>query len=522
MGKQKGKGRNVSTVLVIIIAILALTGAISYVFAYEPYFKSERDRLLTFTTDLEPTHLDPANSSDTDSNSIILNVFDRMVQYKKGSTEIEPSLATSWEVLDPKTYIFHLRDDVKFHDGTPCNASSVKFSFERSLELDGPTAYILYVIENIDIIDAYTVKITLFEDFTPFIQVMAHPAASIVSQTAVEKLGDSFDYNPVGTGPFKFDNWDEEELVLTANNEYFKGAPHFQKLVFKIILEASNREKQLKDGNLDAVFTCPPGVPVEDLDALEANPDVSVIGGAGSDIEFLGLNTFIEPFNDLRVRQAIAYAIDYDKIINDVMGGRASRITGTVPPNIFGYTNITIIEQDISKARQLLSDAGYADGFDVELIYNIDNLARKEIADVIESSLAKIGIDVRVIGLDWDDLLDAYWAFDFEMTLNKWYPDYFDADSYLMPQFHSSSMDTAFNIWGFSNARVDELIEQARSTTSTEIRNQAYAEAQQIIADELPVINLFVPDLYDVVRYNVGGWEYTPTGFVYAYDLYRR
>lgn len=522
MGKTRGKNRSTSTILGAILIILAVSGVLSYFFVYEPYFESERERLLTFTTDLEPRDLDPALSADTDSHSIIMNVFDRLVQYKKGTTEIEPSLATSWEIPDTRTYIFNLRSDVKFHDSTSFNASTVKYSLERVLEIDGPSAYLLYAIENVEALETYKIKITLMEDFAPFIQVMAHPVASIVSPSAVEKYGEEFDYNPVGTGPYKFESWDSGELVLTANNEYFKGAPKFEKLVLKVILEASDREQELLAGNLDAVFTSPPGVPVEDLDALDKNPDVKVIKGISADVEFLGMNTLNPPLDNLKVREAIAYAIDYDAIISDVMGGKAARIGGPVPPNIFGYKNMTTIKRDVTKAKQLLTEAGYPEGFEITVSYNIDNLARRKTAEIIRESLNDVGIKVSILGLDWDSLINSYFSMQYEMTINKWYPDFFDADSYLFPQFHTISQTEGFNIFGFSDPQVDELIEQARSTTSQEIRLQAYQEAQEKIVEQIPVIFLYVPEIYDIVRFNVAGWKHSPTGFVYAYDLYRR
>jgi peptide/nickel transport system substrate-binding protein len=451
-----------------------------------------------------------------------MNVFDRLVQYKSGSTEIEPSLATSWEVLDARTYVFNLRNDVLFHDSTPFNASSVKYSIERAFE--GESSYLFFVIENLEIIDTNTIKITLFEDFAPFIQVMAHPASSIVSQTAVEKMGDEeFNLNPVGTGPFKFESWEEqEELVLIANDNYFRGAPNFEKLVFKIIFESSDREEELLKGDLDAVFTSPPGVPVENLKALDQNPDIQVLSGFSPDVEFLGMNALISPLDNLKVREAIAYAVDYDAIIQDVVGGKAVRIGGPVPPDIFGYKNITTIPRDITKAKQLLSEAGYADGFEISLSYNIDNLARRKAAEIIQDSLDDVGIDVSIVGLDWDSLLDSYFGMEYEMTINKWAPDYFDADSYLFSQFHTISQTEGFNIFGFSDPQVDELIDKARSTTDENIRLQAYQDAQEKIVEQVPVIFLYVPDISDVLRFNVAGWEHSPTGFIYVYNLYRR
>ena len=236
MRSRVGNSRKFSAILIGAMIVLASTGISSYFLIYTPYYEAERTRLLTLTTDLAPVDLDPAWAVDVDSYTIVLNVFDRLVQYKEGSIEIEPSLATSWETPDSNTYIFNLREGVYFHDSTPFNATSVKFSLDRAIEMG---AYIQAFIKSVEVMDTYKVKITLYEDFAPFIQVLASPPASIVSQDAVEKLGDElFDSNPVGTGPFKFESWDSgKELVLTANEEYFKGAPKYEKLVFKTVFE---------------------------------------------------------------------------------------------------------------------------------------------------------------------------------------------------------------------------------------------------------------------------------------------
>ena len=520
--------RKLSAALIAVMITLASTGIWSYFALYTPYYDKERTRLLTFTTDLIPNDLDPALVADTDSYTIVLNVFDRLVEYKKGSTEIEPSLATSWEMPDSVTYIFNLKEGVFFHDSTPFNASSVKFSLDRVTELEGPPSYLFAVINSTEVLDEYRVKITLNENFSPFLQILAHPAASIVSQTAAEKMGTGtnpsvgFDINPVGTGPFKFDHWvSGKELVLTANEEYFKGAPKFKTLVFKVLLESSEREKELLAGNLDAVFGTI-GVPVQDLPALDRNPDVRVSKGVGSGVEFLGFNLQKQPLNDTRVREAIACAIDYDAIIKDVMGGVAERIAGPVPPSIFGYADLPMTQRDVAKAKQLLVDAGYPDGFAITLTYNIDNIARRQAGEVIRDSLADVGINVRLEGLDWESALDEYFSMRYEMCLNIWLPDYFDADGYLTPLFHSYSIENGFNIFGFSDPKVDELTDQARSATSPDVRLKAYQEAQEIIVSQVPAVFLYVPDIYDVMRYDVANWVQSPTGFFYAHDLYRR
>ncbi len=525
MKSKANSSHKFSAAALIVIIILGLTGVWSYFSVYTPYYEAERSRLLTFTAHLVPADLDPALVGDTESYTAVFNVFDRLVQYKQGTLEIEPSLATSWETPDPLTYIFNLRQGVFFHDSTPFNASSVKFSLERTMEMGQGTSYIFYAIDKIEVLDTYKVKITLNEEFSPFLQVMAHPAASIVSQTAAEKMGtgtnppEGFDANPVGTGPFKFDHWTEgKELVLKANKEYFRGAPIWETVVFKVMLESSERLLQINNGGIDADLGST-GITLADFASLETNPDVHVYKRAGLSVEFLALNTQKSPLNDSRVREAIAYAIDYDAIIEEGMAGAAERIGGPVAPDIFGFADLPLRQQDIGKAKQLLTEAGFPKGFEITLTYNIDNLNRRKTAEVISNSLSEIGINVRLQGLDWDSVVEEYTSMNYEMGLDLWVPDYFDADSYLTPLFHSSG---DFNEFAFSDPRVDELLDQARTETSPNIRLSEYKEAQERIVSQVPAIFLFVPNHYDIMRYNIANFVQSPSGFFVVNDLYRR
>ena len=520
MKSKANNSHKFSAVAVILIVVLGLTGVWSYFSVYTPYYETERNRLLTFTAQLIPKNLDPALLGDTDSFSAAVNIFDRLVQYKQGTLEVEPSLATGWETPDPLTYIFTLRDNVYFHDSTPFNASSVKFSLDRTIETGEGTSYIFYAIDKIEVLDTYKVKITLNQEFSPFLQVMAHPAASIINQDAAEKYGENFDTNPVGTGPFKFDHWTQnKELVLKANEEYFRGAPMLKTVVFKVLLESSERLSEVTKGSLDADLSST-GVTLGDFNSLEKNPDVRVYKRSGLSVEFIALNLQKPPLNDTRVREAIAYSIDYDAIISEGMAGTAERIGGPVAPGIFGFANLTLRQQDIEKAKQLLSDAGFPNGFDITLTFNIDNLNRRKTAEVIKTSLSEIGIDVTLEGLDWDSMVDKYVAMEHEMGLDLWVPDYFDADSYLTPLFHSTLGD--FNEFGFSDQRVDELLDQARTETSPNIRLSDYQEAQERIVSQVPAIFLFVPNHYDIMRYDIANYVQSPSGFFFVNDLYRR
>lgn len=522
MGRKAGRTRKTNAIILIVfIVALSVIGSLYTLTVYLPMYETERSHLLSLVTHADPQTLDPALAFDQSSYSIIVNIFDRLITNKRGTTDIfEPSLATSWETPDSTTYIFDLRTDIMFHDNTPFNAESVKYSFDRVKVLEGPS-YFFESISTVEVLDTHKVKITLYQEFAPLLSIFAHPVASIVSPSAVEKPGTDFSENPVGTGPFKFDGWDlGRTLNLTANKAYFKGEPRLERIVFKSILEASARRTALEQGEIDLIFTAPPAVSSDDLTELEKNPDIQIFKGVSSSIEFLGFNLLKPPLNDSMVREAISYAIDYDAMISDSLGGRAERLAGAVPPGVFGHNpNLNLKQRDTAKARQLLTQAGYSNGFDITLTYNIENLERRKVAETIRNSLADVNINVRIKGLDWQSAIEEYLSMGHEMLLNGWTPDYFDADSYLTPQFHSV-MGWA-NVFGLSNSSIDTLLDQGLSAAESSQRLNYYYKAQEMIVEQMPVIFLYIPSIYDCTRFNVENWVHSPFEVIDAYELYK-
>jgi peptide/nickel transport system substrate-binding protein len=505
-----------------VIIILVAAGAYYYFSIYIPQYQEERTRLLTLITEAEPLDLDPALAIDIDSYMIIANVFDGLVKYKKGTTEIEPCLATSWEQPDSLTFIFHLQEGVTFHDGTAFDANAVKYSFDRVFEIEGEPSYLFYVINKTEVIDPYTVKITMNYDFAALPSILANAVASIVSPTAAETLGEDFNEQPVGTGPFKFDHWSYgDELVLVANEDYFEGAPTFEKVVYKSILEASARKIAIEQGEIDVLISG--RILSTDLEEIEDNPDIRVHKGVGSGIEYLGFNMLNAPLNDSRIRNAISYAIDYDEIIREAIGGYAERIGGPIPSTILGYKELPITQRDLTRAKEFLQEAGYSEGFDLTLTYNIESVERRKVAEIIQKNLKDIGVQVSIKGLDWDSSIDEYMEMGHELMLNMWFPDYFDPDSYMFPQFHSwSSAPYGANIFGLNNTDIDILIDEGLLTTDEEERASIYGEAQELVVEEMPCLFLYVPIEFEVTRFNVENWEFNPTQMIELYDLYKK
>jgi peptide/nickel transport system substrate-binding protein len=521
--RRKQNNRKYAIILIGIIIIIASAGLYYYFTIYMPQYQEKRYNLLTLFTASYPVDLDPALAYDADSNRIIYNIFDRLVKYKQGTNDIEPCLATSWTNPDPLTYIFTLQEDAVFHDGTPFNAESVKYSIERVIDLEGAPSYLFFALNEIEVLDEYEVKITLNFEFAPFLSILAHPAASIVSPTATEELGDDFTKNPVGTGPFILETWSAgNELVLTANRDYFRGAPLLERIIFKIFHESSARKEALEKGEIDVVFRG--GILATDISDLENNPDINLLRTVSSHVEFMGFNMLKPPLNDSRIREAIAYAIDYDALINDALGGDFERIGGPIPPTIFGYKEIPLIHRDINRAKQLITEAGYSNGFELTITYNIGAPERRKMAEVIRDSLAEVGITIRIQGLDWDSAVDVYLSMEHELMMNGWIPDYFDPDSFLYPQFHSfSAAPYGTNVFGLADPEIDALIDEGTKTTDPEQRRAIYHEAQDKIVEKMPCIFLAVPSAFDYVRFNVENWVISPQEFVFdAYEIYKK
>jgi peptide/nickel transport system substrate-binding protein len=520
MKLRNGIASNSRLVVILIMLVLVVGGGYYYFFRI-PEIEEERTRLLTLNTEAEPSDLDPALAIETDSYRIIANVFDGLVKYKKGTSEIEPCLAKNWEEENPSTFIFHLRENVLFHDGTEFNAESVKYSFDRVMETDGPPSYLFWVINSTEVLDSYTVKINLNWDFSGFPIILASPVASIVSPTAVKELGDEFNEKPVGTGPFKFDSWDYgNELVLIAFDDYFDGSPKLEKLVFKTIYESTGRKEAILNGEIDVLVSG--RILSTDLSELEANPDLRIYKGAGLTIEFLGFNGLKPPLNDSRIRWAIAYSLDYEEIISDALGGFGGRVGVAIPKGILGYKDVPLVERDLEKSIQLLEEAGYPDGFDITLTYNIESSERRQVAELIRDHLADVGINVNIKGLDWDSAINEYLDMGHELMLNTWFPDYFDPDSYLFPQFHSwSSAPYGANIFGLNNTELDNLLDEGLLTTEKEKREQIYTKSLEIINEEIPCLFLYVPIEFEVITFEVQNWVFNPTQMIEFYDIYK-
>ncbi|WP_233711178.1 ABC transporter substrate-binding protein [Lederbergia citrisecunda] len=490
--------------------------------------KTEKNNTIVIGLEAEPTSLDAHQLSDFNSSRTAMELYDQLVHFKDESTELEPGLAEKWDVSDNGLeYTFYLKKDVKFHDGTPFNADAVKFSIDRQIDPKHPfhdTGQYAYAdftfgsVDKVEVVDEYTVKITLKEMFAPFLGNMAMHAASIVSPTAVEKYGADFTKNPVGTGPYKFVKWNPGvEVILEKNEEYFKGAPSVDKLIFKPITEPQTRLAELESGSIDFIVNVPP----DDLARLKDDSKLQVIEQAGMHVWWTALNTQREPFNNVKVRQAINYAINKEAIVEGILQGTGEVANSPVPPTVWGHNpNVKNYEHDPAKAKKLLAEAGYPDGFDVTYWVPESGSGMQQpeaMAAAIQADLAEIGVNVKIQTLEWGTYLDKVFVpaeeNDMDMHQMSWMGDNGDPDNFLYILLSGKQWPTAgFNDAYYQNKKVDELLDKARVIKDKAERTKIYEEVQELVMEDAPWIVVDHEKQIVVANSRIKDFKLHPTG----------
>ncbi len=449
----------------------------------------------------EPASLDPHAVTAVNDFRINVNLYDGLVRYDDDSLEVEPALATDWEISDDGlTYTFELRDDVEFHDGAPFDAEAVQFNFERMLDEDHPYAdtgpfpladQFFGQVDQVEVLDDYTVEFTLSEPFAPFLSNLAYPTGLLISPQAVEEHGEDVGRNPAGTGPYTFVEWlGNERVTLEQNADYWDGAPGVPGLVFRPVEESQTRVTELLAGNADMIVEVPP----DDVAALRDDPDVEVQEQAGPHVWFLILNLAEEPFDDVLMRQAINHAIDRESLVNDVLQGTATVADGPIA-EAFGAAynpDLEPYEYDPDRARELMEEAGYGDGVDVTFYVTEGGSGMLEpvpMGEFMQANLAEVGINAEIETYEWNTFLDEVNAGiegKADMAQMAWMTADPDTLPFLTLRTDAWPEEGGFNSGYYSNPEVDELIEAAQRETDEEARAQLYRDMQEIVVEDAP------------------------------------
>ncbi|WP_297107270.1 ABC transporter substrate-binding protein [uncultured Devosia sp.] len=447
----------------------------------------------------EPASLDPHVSTAANDFRIAVNLYDGLVRNKSGTLEIEPALATDWTISDDGLeYTFNLREGVTFHDGTPFNAEAVKFNFDRMLDETHPFAdtgpfplsFFFSSVENVEVVDDLTVKFTLNEPFAPFMSNLASPTGLIVSPAAVEQYGSDYGRNPVGTGPFKFEEWQSNtRVVASRNQDYWDGEPPLEAVIFRPITDANTRVAEMLSGGIDVLLETPP----DNVAQFRDDANYQVVEAVGPHVWYVMLNAKEGPFTDVRVRQAVNYAVNKESLVNDVLQGTAEVSAGPIPPAFNWAYNEEVdpYPYDPEMARQLLAEAG-ADGASLTFLVTEGGSGMLDpvpMGTAIQADLAAVGLDVEIQTYEWNTFLSEVnpgLEGKADMAEMAWMTSDPDTLPFLTLRTAAWPEEGGFNSSYYSNPEVDELLDQARIATDQAERADLYKQVQEVVNEDAP------------------------------------
>ncbi|MFI5294214.1 MAG: peptide-binding protein [Thermodesulfovibrionales bacterium] len=477
----------------------------------------------------EPTILVPMLAGDSASHEVAGMMFNGLVKYDTDLSVIG-DLAESWDVSsDGLTITFHLRKGVRWTDGVEFTADDVKFGFDTITDKKTPTAYSedFLQVKRAEVVDKYTFKATYDKPFAPALTswggLVILPKHLLEGKDITKT---DFGRNPIGLGPYKLTKWvTGQELLLDSNHEYFEGRPYIDRFIYRIIPDRATMFLELQTGGVDMMDLTPIQYTKQTESEYFRN-NFQKYRFPQFVYTYMGFNLKHPFFKDKRIRQAIAYAIDKSEIVDVVLFGLGSPATGPYVPNTWPYNpNVKEYKYDPEKAKQLLKEAGWEpnsngvmekDGrpFEFTIRTNMGNTLRMNTATIIQWRLAKVGIKVKIEAIEWSTFVNEF--IDkrrFEVVILGWSigldPDQYDI------WYSGKTKEKEFNFVGYKNPEVDALLEKGRRTYDIAERKKAYNLIQEILADELPYIFLYVPDATPIVHGRFKGIKPAPIGITY-------
>ncbi len=484
--------------------------------------------------------LDPAQVSDSYSHEVCRQMFDSLIDFDDEG-KVVPGVAARWEISDDRlVYTLHLRPDVRFHDvtgaddhptangGRLVSAHDVSYTFHRLLDpaaqdrrgkifslIQGVGDYQAGVasgIAGIRVVATSTIEFRLERPFAPFLSLLALSNAFLVPREDVEALGPGFASAPVGTGPFRWAGRQGNVFSLRANLRYYRGRPYLDGILYPIIKDEMERFRAFLRGELEQV-----DVPDPEYKNVKQDPRLAPYFQEVSrwGVNYLGFNVRKPPFDNVKVRQAINFAIDREAIVKLILNGRARVARGILPPGIAAYNpQVRGYTFDPARARALLAEAGYPEGKglpEITLRFNRESIHART-AEFILANLRDVGINCNVREADFKDHLRAIESGEAAFFRLGWTVDYPDPDDFLYSQFHSRNIGTAGNFSGYANPRVDDLLERARFEIDPKTRIALYQQVEQMILDDAPWVVVFHYTTHVLVKPNVRGVKLMPLG----------
>lgn len=497
-------------------------------------------KMLVHCLEASPEGFNPQTATSTTAyDSTGLPAYDRLVEFEPGTTTVRPGLAQSWDIsADGTVYTFHLRRGVKWHATAgfaptrEFGADDVLFSFNRQWKPDHPYhkvsggAYrdmeatgIAGLLSGIDKVDAYTVRFTLKEAEAPFLADLAMSWASMLSAEYADKMmaagtPEKVDTDPVGTGPFIRTAYQQDAVIrYRVNPDYWRGRARLDDLVFVIAPDPTVRYAKVKSGECHTMAFPNPA----DLPAMMNDPALKVLTQEGLNVGFLAFNTARKPFDDVRVRRAFNLAIDKGAIVEAVYAQAGVAASNPIPPTLWSYNRgVADYRYDPARARQLIAEAGLADGFTFDLwampVQRPYNPNARRTAELMQSDLAKIGVRANIVTFEWGEYLRRSREMEHDALLFGFSSDNGDPDNFLHSPLSCAGVKSGFNRAGWCYQPYDELVVAAKRTTDVAKRSELYSKAQEIFKDQTPWLTIAHSVQAMVLRPEVGGFTMSPFG----------
>jgi peptide/nickel transport system substrate-binding protein len=493
---------------------------------------------LVFGSVGDPASLESGNIEDGYSIYVQHQIYDRLLDAEPGTTKVIPALATEWSASpDGLTWTFKLRQGVKFHDGTDFNAEAVRANFNRWWDPKDPLGFrdagktypswtSLFggfkgspesLLQDIKVTDPQTIQFVLKQPFAAFPAAIASGYFGIASPDAIKKAGANYGTpsgGAVGTGPFTFKEWRNGDRVILAKNPNYwqQGLPKVEQVVFRTIKEASGRLAELRAGSIDFTENLSP----QQLKEVQSDPNLKEVRRPSFNVGYLALNPAYEPLSKKEVRQAIAMAIDRKQLVNAFWSGLATTDSHFTPPTMKEFQNASLGEYEFNpdKAKKMLAEAGYPNGFDLEIFYMPINGTSfptpKPVAEAWAAELNSIGIRVSLNTKDWAAYLaDRFKAPGYQAFMLGWTGDYGDPDNFYYPHFGTGGTK---DIGNWKNARVFKLLDDARKESDPAKRAPMYAEVDKILFEEAVRIPIVHSEPLLAQRTTISGWQPSPFG----------
>ncbi len=474
--------------------------------------------------------LDPARVVDIESIEIGTLLFDGLVRWEPGTTNIEPGLARSWETsADGRVWTFHLRPGAVFHDGMPVDAAAVVFSFDR-LRLPAHPHYLggadasfwrslLKDIDRVTALGDATVEIRVDRPYAPLLGLLA--MFPIVSPAAVARWGDAFKEHPVGAGPFELVEWRPGDLLVVRRfGRYWGTPPVLERLIFRVVVDARQRLVELESGSVDVAM----GILPDEQSFVELHPDLELHRKASNDVSYLAFNLSKQAFEDHAVRRAVAHAINKMPIVKLAFRGRAQEAESPLPPAQWGHHRPPQprYPYDPERARALLDEAEARRAFDREATYTLYApstprgymTSPERVARFLQAALVNVGIKVELRLQPYLQHVASVQAAEHDLALFGWLGDTGDPNDFLYVLFHSNNTKpgSANNVAFFRNAEVDRLLIEAQEVTDQASRARLYRAVQDRIGDEVPWVPIAHSEFVVAARKDITNVVLSPLG----------